>query len=107
MLKVNTLIIIPGLFLCLTAGNSALAMDGATLYKEKTCIACHGPGGNSPAMSEYPKLAGQNEAYLLSQMKDIKNEARSNSHAAPMKNVMHLTSEEEMAVIAKWLAGLK
>ena len=85
---------------------SAHAMDAASLYKEKTCIACHGVEGKAPVMSEYPKLAGQTEQYLLAQMKDIKNGSRGNSHSVAMKNVMHLINDDEMAVIAKWLAGL-
>jgi len=86
--------------------QTVLAMDGEELYKERTCIACHGAEGRVPAMDEYPKLAGQPEQYLLAQMQDIKNGTRLNSHSVAMKNVMHLTSDEEMAVIAAWLAKL-
>ena len=89
----------------LAASGPVLAADGAALYEEKTCIACHGPEGKVPIMSEYPKVAGQNEAYLLNQMKDIKSGVRSHDHTVAMKNAMHLVSEEEMAVIAKWLAA--
>jgi len=84
----------------------ALSMDAPTLYKERTCIACHGAEGKATAMDEYPKLAGQSELYLLAQMKDIKSGTRSNAHSVAMKNVMHLISDEEMATIANWLAGL-
>ena len=82
------------------------ALDGAGLYTERTCIACHGAEGKVPVMSEYPKIAGQNAPYMLAQMKDIKSGARSNSHTIAMKNVMHLISDEEMAAVAEWLAGL-
>lgn len=82
------------------------AMDAAELYIERTCIACHGVEGRVPAMDEYPKLAGQGEEYLLNQMKDIKSGMRVNAHSVAMKNVMHLTSEKELTVIAKWLASL-
>ena len=86
--------------------NPAQALDAAGLYKERTCIACHGAEGRVPVMDEYPKLAGQGADYLLAQMKDIKSGARSNAHAVAMKNVMHLASEEELAEIAAWLSGL-
>ncbi|MCG7869929.1 MAG: c-type cytochrome [Candidatus Thiodiazotropha taylori] len=85
---------------------SVLAMDPATLYHERTCIACHGAEGKQPVMEEYPKLAGQAEAYLLTQMKDIKNGYRTNAHSVAMQNVMHLVSDEEIAVLAKWLSSL-
>ena len=90
--------------LSLSAGAFA---DGANLYKTKTCWSCHGKDAKSPIMPTYPKLAGQNEAYLLEQMKDIKSGARNNGQTAAMKGVMGLVNEQEMAEIAKWLAGLK
>ncbi|MEN8214669.1 MAG: c-type cytochrome [Pseudomonadota bacterium] len=86
--------------------NQAQALDGAGLYTERTCIACHGAEGKVPVMSEYPKIAGQNAPYMLAQMKDIKNGVRNNAHAVAMKNVMHLISDEEMAAVAEWLASL-
>ena len=86
--------------------SPAQALDAASLYQERTCIACHGAEGRVPAMDEYPKLAGQGTDYLLAQMKDIKSGARSNAHSVAMKNVMHLSSDEELAAIAAWLSGL-
>ena len=87
--------------------GGAFAGDGAALYKTKTCWSCHGKDAKTPIMPTYPKLAGQNEAYLLQQMKDIKSGVRSNGQSAAMKGVMGLVNEQEMAEIAKWLAGLK
>ena len=86
--------------------SPTFALDGATLYTERVCIACHGAEGRVPVMTEYPKIAGQNAEYSLAQMRDIKNGVRTNSHTVAMKNIMHLISEEEMAVVAKWLAEL-
>jgi cytochrome c len=82
------------------------ALDGATLYATKTCIACHGPDAKTPLLPEYPRLAGQNAAYTLQQMNDIKSGARSNGNTAAMKGVMHLVNEAEMKVLSDWLAGL-
>lgn len=82
------------------------AADGAALYKSKTCVACHGKDGKTPIMPNYPKIAGQNEAYVLQQMKDIKSGARSNGQSAAMKGVMHLVSDEEMQALAKYVASL-
>lgn len=89
------------------ATGSVMAADGATLYKTKTCIACHGPDANSPIMPTYPKLAGQNKEYALQQMKDIKTGARANGMTAAMKGIMHLVTDAEMVAIAEWLATLK
>lgn len=91
----------------LAAGSTMAAPDGAKLYAEKTCNACHGPKGDKPLMPNYPKVAGQNAAYLEAQMKDIKSGARNNGQTAAMKGVMHLVNDEEIKAIADYLAKLK
>lgn len=93
--------------LTLSATAPAQALDGAELYKTKTCVACHGKDANTPIMPGYPRLAGQNAAYALNQMKDIKSGARSNGQTAAMKGVMHLVSDQELQAIAEWLATLE
>ncbi|RKT43599.1 c-type cytochrome [Thiocapsa rosea] len=84
-----------------------LAMDGAELYVTKTCVACHGKDADTPILPIYPKLAGQSPDYAYNQMVDIKSGARDNGMTAAMRGVMHLVTEEEMRVIADWLATLK
>jgi cytochrome c len=88
-------------------GSAALAADGAKLYAEKTCSACHGPAGNKPLMPDYPKIAGQNVKYLERQILDIKSGARANGNTAAMKGVMHLVDEAEIKAIAEYVAKLK
>ena len=90
----------------LLATVPATALDGAELYKTKTCFSCHGKDANTPIMPMYPKIAGQNAAYAAQQMKDIKSGARANGMSAAMKGVMHLVSDEEIDAIAEWLATL-
>jgi cytochrome c len=91
----------------LVASPAVAAPDGAALYKDKTCNACHGPTGNKPLMPNYPKVAGQNAAYMEQQMKDIKSGARNNGQTAAMKGVMHLVNDEEIKAIADWLSKQK
>ena len=87
--------------------------DGAALYAEKTCIACHGKEGKKPLMGAYPKLAGQNAAYIEQQMKDIKTGARANGSSAAMKGIMvnaegdQLVSDNDIKEIAQYLSKLK
>ena len=92
--------------LLLLSPGISLAADGAALYKSKTCVACHGKDGKTPIMPTYPKIAGQNAAYALQQMKDIKSGARSNAQSAAMKGVMHLVTDEEMKALADYVAKL-
>ena len=89
------------------ASPAAAALDGAKLYAEKTCNACHGAKADKPLMPNYPKLAGQNAAYAEQQMKDIKSGARNNGQTAAMKGVMHLVSDAEIKALAEYLSKLK
>lgn len=82
-------------------------LDGAKLYVERTCVACHGADADTPILPEYPKLRGQNAAYAAQQMRDIKSGARSNAQSAAMKGIMHLVSDEEIVALAEWLSTLK
>jgi cytochrome c len=91
----------------LVASPVIAAPDGAKLYAEKTCNACHGPKGDKPLMPDYPKIAGQNAKYLEQQMKDIKSGARNNGQTAAMKGVMHLVNDEEIKALSEYLAKLK
>lgn len=88
----------------------AYSLDGGALYKNPAkggCSACHGADAKKPLLNSYPKLAGQNEAYLLQQLKDIKSGKRNNGMTAAMKGIMHMVNDEEMAAIAKYLSELK
>lgn len=85
---------------------AAPALSGPELYQQRTCVACHGKDAKTPLLPEYPKLAGQNAPYLLRQMQDIKSGARSNGNTPAMRGVMHLVSDEELKILAEWLATL-
>ncbi len=97
-----TLAMLAGLALAVPA----FAADGKTLYQTKTCFTCHGKDGNTPIMDAYPKIAGQNAAYSLQQMKDIKSGKRANGMSAAMKGVMHLVNDDEMKALADYIATM-
>ena len=93
-----------------TAGGEAKAtpaLDGAKLFKTKTCFTCHGPDGKTPILPNYPNIAGQNEEYVLQQMKDIKSGARNNGQTAAMKGIMHLVNDAEIEALAKYVSTLE
>ena len=85
---------------------AALCADGEKLYQTKTCSTCHGKDGRTPIMAMYPKIAGQNEAYTLQQMQDIKSGVRSNGQSAAMKGVMGLVSDDEMKSLSEYIATM-
>ena len=91
----------------LLVAGSALAADGAALYKEKTCTACHGPDGKKTLMPDYPKIAGQTPEYIERQMLDIKSGARANGNSAAMKGVMEIVSEADIKALAAYVSTMK
>jgi len=92
--------------LLLAGAAAGQETDGQKLFNERTCFACHGKDAKTPILPEYPKLAGQSEAYLLRQMKDIKSGARSNGNTAAMKGIMFLVNDDDMAVLAAYISSL-
>ncbi|KJZ15919.1 MAG: c-type cytochrome [Marinomonas sp.] len=66
-----------GMLVAMGASSAAVAQGNPEAGKELTtvCAACHGADGNS-ALANFPKLAGQQEGYLLKQLKDIKSGSR-------------------------------
>jgi cytochrome c553 len=92
------------LLLAVTAAPLALAKGtadaGAT--KATTCVACHGPNGNS-ANPLWPSLAGQNVVYLLSQLKSFKSNARVNSQGV-MPGLVAPLSEQDLEDLATYFS---
>ncbi|MGK0290455.1 MAG: cytochrome c [bacterium] len=86
---------------------SSVLANGKSLYTAKACSSCHGAEGKAPIMAQYPKLAGQNSAYLVQQMKDIKSGARGNGMSMVMKGIITNVSDSEMKQIADYLAKVK
>lgn len=78
------------------AAGDAAAGKGKTVV----CGACHGADGNSPA-AMFPKLAGQNEAYLVKQLNDIKSGTRS---VIEMTGLLDAMSDQDIADIAAYYA---
>lgn len=77
-----------------TAAAEAPAKPGdatAGQTKSTTCAACHGMDGN-PASSQYPKLAGQHEDYIVRQTELFKSHKRES--AVMMGFVATLTAQD-------------
>ncbi len=92
---------------------------GKRLYLRSTCIACHGKNGKK-AIMDYPNLAGQDEKYMVNQIKDIMKgkrkgspDATGNPRSYGMKGVMVTPDGKEritldqIKTIAQWLAKLE
>jgi cytochrome c553 len=69
--------------------------------KANQCFACHGENGTSP-VAEQPNLAGQNEAYIVAQLKMFKAKHRNNP---VMQSFVDPLSEQDMADIGAYSAA--
>ena len=82
-------------------GNKKLGTYGA-------CIRCHGKNGkgNSPTISLFPVIGGQQKAYLIKQLKDLRAGRRTNDPAGMMGMVAKGLSDHEIQAVADYLSGL-
>jgi cytochrome c553 len=71
--------------------------------KSATCMACHGPDGNSPS-PEWPNLASQHSSYIVHQLQSFKSGARQNDLMSPMAMIL---SDEDMADLAAYFSSQK
>ena len=78
------------------AGDAAKGKDKATV-----CGACHGPDGNSPT-PDFPRLAGQQEDYLMKALQDYKAGKRKNPIMAAQVEAL---SKADMADLAAWFSS--
>ncbi len=87
----------------LVVSGAAVAGDvAAGKSKSASCGGCHGFDGNS-SIAIYPKLAGQNEAYIVKQIKDFKaNDTRKD--AIMLSMVAELSDEDAVDIGAYYQA---
>lgn len=92
-----------GMLVAMGASSATVAQGNPEAGKELTtvCAACHGADGNS-ALANFPKLAGQQQGYLLKQLKDIKSGTRA---VTEMTGLLNGFSNENLADIAAYYAS--
>ena len=82
----------------LAAGDAAAGKS-----KAASCVACHGPGGNS-VNPLWPKLAGQHAPYVVKQLKAFKSGARKDPMMSPMAMPL---SDQDMENLGAYFASEK
>ena len=84
-----------------TPGSGLLGDAKAGETKAAACGACHGVDGNS-ADATYPKLAGQNESYIVRQLGQFKAGKRTNPIMMPFAATL---SEQDMHDVGAYFAS--
>ena len=99
----KSLIAVTVSFVLLNMSNVAQAAGdvNAGQAKSASCASCHGTNGNS-MVSMFPKLAAQNEGYLVKQLQAFKNGTRSD---ATMGALAAGLSDQDMQDIAAYYSS--
>ena len=96
-----------------TARDAELAKQGEAIYRGgvvskglAACAACHSPNGaGMPA--QFPRLAGQHAEYTAAQLKAFRGGQRANDAAQMMRGVAAKMSDQEIAAVSEYIAGLR
>jgi cytochrome c553 len=84
-----------------SAPTLAAGSKEAGQAKSATCMACHGPDGNSPN-PEWPNLAGQHASYIEQQLRLFRAGERQNALMSPMAMIL---SDEDIADLAAFFSS--
>ncbi len=82
--------------------QGAIAADGKAVYGAK-CAGCHGPTGMGTVG---PRLAGQQEKYLVEQFILIRDGKRTSGKSGMMKGAVASVSDDDIKAIAAYLTAL-
>ncbi len=92
------------LFPLQAAGAGGVAAAGKA--KSQTCVACHGPDGNSTTPL-WPKIAGQYENYLAKELKDFRLGEKGPRYEPSMFGMTANLSDQDIADLAAFYASEK
>lgn len=80
------------------ASPAANASSSDRLKAEQVCAACHGPDGNS-GTDQFPRLAGQRVAYLVSALRAYRAGLRNDATMRPQAERL---TDQEIADLAAY-----
>ena len=70
------------------------------------CAGCHGPDG-SGIPAQYPRLSGQFADYTAAQLRAFRSIERANDPNHTMRGIAARMTEQEIAAVADYIAGLQ
>ncbi len=80
---------------------------GEYIYQQNACGVCHGRKGSRPIGNGIPKLASQNAAYLVNQLRAYRNLERDSAASQTMWTHARRLSDYDIRQIAEWLESQK
>lgn len=96
-----------------SAKDAALVKQGEAIYRGgimakgvAACASCHAPNGaGMPA--QFPRLAAQHADYTAGQLKAFRGGQRANDTASMMRTIAAKMSDQEIAAVSEYIAGLR
>ena len=70
------------------------------------CLACHGPAGVGNSAAGFAKIAGQHADYTIEALKKYRSKQRTSDVNAIMRDISARLSDEEIAAVSSYIAGL-
>ncbi len=83
-------------------GEARMA-EGKKAYKKAKCRTCHGPDGKKP-LKTYPYVAGQKRSYIVAQMTDMREKARTNGKSKLMFPFVKKLDDAQIELLADYLS---
>ena len=77
------------------------------MFVQRGCAACHGAEGKVPVGGLIPTLAGQQSAYLVSQLEAFKSLQRDSGYSEAMWTFAQLLTGSEIKDIASYLEKVR
>ncbi|MGC9163231.1 MAG: c-type cytochrome [Thiomonas sp.] len=84
--------------------GASIWMAGIPDRAVPACAACHGPGGQGMP-SRYPRIGGQWQGYLQTQLQMFRSDSRTNS--PEMHDIASRMTDRQIAAAADYAAGLR
>ena len=94
--------------------GTALSKTGEEIYNKGNlkkglygCVNCHGKSGKGKSKSNslFPIIGGQQKAYLVKQLKDLRSARRKNDPAGLMQDIAKKLGDKDIEAVAEYLAG--
>ena len=85
--------------------NEATGPSAKNIYLSK-CVSCHGVNGEGSKKENAPRIGGQYDWYIKSQVKAIKHNKRTNGNTKKMLPFVKSLTEKEINSLSKYISLL-
>jgi len=97
----------------MTTGSSSYAAGDPTVditagqKRFTACASCHGADGQQTTSPRYPKICGQNSAYLIAALKAYRDGQRTGTEASLMAAMTKPLSNSDISSLAAYISTMR